>query len=598
MSASAFGRNVNPAVETEDRGWWPAAWVIAVLLLALSASLLLFWWWRMAHPSEAMKIISLSRLAGKEYQPAIAPDGETVAFLWQQEEARPPRIWVLPRGAEAPRALTSSAGEYSSPVWSPDGEFIAALRLLPNSGELLIFPKSGGEGRVVSKLLPTRFGLSQRHLDWSPDGEFLLVDDAEKISEPLALYLVSVKTGQRRRISQPRESEIGDIAPRFSPDGKQVAFIRLVNRVSNELLVMPAQGGAPVVVERSTHLISDHSWSADGKSLFFASNRDGEYRIWRVRAGANATPRATSVYGEFAIQFALPRKSKALVYAVVQDRINIWRFDLADSPDPSTRWKRVIASAGQDRSPQYSPDGQRVAFRSDRGGEDSIWVVSLDSDETSLVTREHMRPSVPRWRPDGHGLVFHSAETSRIYVAEESQGKWSVRDFGATGVHPVYSPDGKWIYAGSPDSILRYPAAGGKAENIAPTRAISLGISADGRFLFFVREPKGTTLWRFDLETREMTRVLDGLVPYCGSCWALSGNVIYYLGVRADEPNQQAIYRRDFDKDEPPREVVRYPEAVFPIGIGPFSVTPDGRYFLCVRVDSSDSDLLRIDTFQ
>ncbi|MEJ5368320.1 MAG: winged helix-turn-helix domain-containing protein [Bryobacteraceae bacterium] len=571
--------------ETTRRLWPAAAGILS--LLAIVLALLVFV--RKGGPETAPLVSPVTRLAGKEYQPAISPDGSAVAFVWQENERVLPGIWVQRIGEATPRQLSAPGFSWSSPAWSPDGKRIACLRLGVSSGEIVILPAEGGPPQVVAPVLPTRFGLTYSHLDWSPDGEWLAVDDTPSLSQPLSIFLVNLKTSERRRLTQPEELIIGDVAPKFSPDGKTIAFIRAYHRSYQEVFTIPLAGGAPRQWTSDSRMVTGVDWSADG--LLAGSSRGGSYRIWRLAPGKEPTP--TAIYGEFPIQFSYSRRAARLVYSLIQNDPNIWRLRFG----PPLEWKRIAASSGQDASPQYSPDGRRIAFRSDRTGEEQIWVSGADGENPVQVTTGKGRPSVPRWSPDGRRLVFNDAATTEMFLAEEENGRWVTRPFGARGVHPVFSPDGKWIYAAAAGSILRYPAGGGAAEVVTPTRGLSLDVSPDGEFVYFVREPADTTLSRVRVSTGEVERVLSGLVPYCTSCWALDEKGIYYLGVRPKAPAEQSLYYMDW-KSRAVRTVADYPEPILPIGIGPFSLAPDRRSMLVVRIDPSNADILRADGFR
>jgi dipeptidyl aminopeptidase/acylaminoacyl peptidase len=330
-------------------------------------------------------------------------------------------------------------------------------------------------------------------------------------------------------------------------------------------------------------------------SLVFASDRRGDFRLWQLRVdagddGQRAAPLA--IYSEFPIQLSTARGADALVYSSLQQDRNIWRFDL-----PSANWRRLIASTGQDASPQYSPGGDRICFRSDRSGEEQLWVSQADGSDARQVTREAVRPSVGRWSPDGSSIVFNSPQAGEIYVATESGNQWTVRDTGVKGVHPVFAHDGQSIYAGGSSAIVRFPVAGGTAATVAPTKAEALALSRDGRFLYFVREPADTSLQRLELATMVTTTVLDGLVPGCTSCWALADDGVYYLGSDTQSFDEQRLMFRDLRtlKD---RIVTAYPEPLWPLGSGPFSLSPDGKSLLCVRVAPSNSDAMLVTPFR
>jgi len=385
------------------------------------------------------------------------------------------------------------------------------------------------------------------------------------------------------------------VDPRFSPDGTTVSFIRLIHRSHQELFSAPVAGGQPLRLTADEKQVTGHDWMPDGKSVVFASDRGGEFRLWRLRTeagGARRAPTAVGVYAEYRMQLSMAASAPTLVYSVSQQDRNIWRLDLDQK-----RWTRIIAASGQDASPQYSPAGDRICFRSDRSGEEQLWVSQADGANPVQVTRGPLWPSVGRWSPDGRTIVFNNARSGEIFLAVEDGGAWQVRPTGSRGVHPVFSPDGQWIYAGSETNIVRLPSQGGPARELAKIQGLSLGASGDGAWLYFMREPNDSSLWRLSVASGEVSKVLDGLVPGCTSCWALASNGIYYLGSSTSSFDSQMLYFHDFRTGRA-SQVVEYPEPLTPLGSGPFSLSPDARKLLCVRMDPSGADVMRVDPFR
>ena len=577
-----------------------AAYALIVTGVVVGAGIILYRSLR-PTPSITFRIAPITRLEGREYQPAISPDGSKVAFLWQQNADKPVALWMQAVGENSPRMISAGQGECSSPAWSPDGRRLAFLRFGESTGEIVITSADGREEKVVDKVFPTRHGLPNRHLDWSPDGLWLAVDDTQSPNQPFSIFLVSVETGARKRLTQPEELIIGDVTPRFSPDGKTISFIRALHRANQELFLISAAGGTAKAVTSEGKQVTDQDWMPDGSTLIFSSNRAGEFRLWKAASALTASPGSyspTGIYGEFPIQISVSKSTGALVYSVLQYDQNIWRFALDPISPTGNRWTRIIASSGQDASPQFSPDGRSICFRSDRTGEEELWVSGADGSNPVQITKGELRPSVGRWSPDGHSIIFNHSRSGEIFIAENTTAdKWIVHPLNANGYHPVFSLDGKSIYAGTMSSIVRIPAGGGATEEIANTRGISLGISPDGDAIFFVHEATESTLWKLSLDSRELTKVLDGLVPYCTSCWAVAGEGIYYLGAKPRVWNRQAIYFREFTTGND-RVVVEYPEPLPPIGVGPFSLSPDLKSLLTVRVDSSNSDVMRVQNFR
>ena len=76
-------------------------------------------------------------------------------------------------------------------------------------------------------------------------------------------------------------------------------------------------------------------------------------------------------------------------------------------PDGSDR-VRLTDDPAQDEEPQWSPDGRRIAFRSDREGDYDLFVVNSDGSGLRRLTENSARETVPSWSPDGRSIVFAS----------------------------------------------------------------------------------------------------------------------------------------------------------------------------------------------
>ena len=597
--ATAPVSEAQPASERRAPPWVLAGVPLILLVTVIAAIWLLRRSTRSGPPDAVVHPLPVARQAGKEYQPAVTADGSRMAFVWEKPDGGSAGVWIRDGDEKPPQRVSGGETEALSPAWSPDGKRIAYLKFRGSTGSLALRDLESGEEKILCPVFPSRYGLPTRHLDWSPDGQWLAVDDAESLHEALGIFLVSVATGQRRRLTRTENIHIGDVDPRFSPDGRYLSFIRSFHRAHQELFVTSLDGGEPRQLTFDGKQISGQDWTADGTGLLFASDRAGEFRIWKLTDWnkPNRRPVPTGIYADFPIQLATARRAPVLLYSVLQQDLNIWRLDLS-SGGAGERWRRVIASPGQDASPQYSPDGRRICFRSDRSGEEQLWVADADGNNAVQVTRGKLWPSVGRWSPDGRSIVFNNARSGEIFLARESQpGRWEVRSAGTTGYHPVFSPDGQWIYAGTMSAIVRIPVAGGPATQVAATRGISLDVSPDGKYVYFVREATDTTLSRAEATGGRVEKVLEGLLPYCSSCWVLTGRGIYYLGARDGASGRQALFFHEFATGKS-RPVLDYPEPLSPIGSGPFSLSPGGRSLLCVRVDPSNADVFRVDGFR
>src|SRR5262249_17998703 len=158
-----------------------------------------------------------------------------------------------------------------------DGQRIAFVRYSSAERQILVVPAAGGpeQGLALTGPGPPDSGLS-----WSPDGEHLAFSDRDLAKGPFGIVLLSVASGERRRLTSP-PAESSDTHPRFSPDGRWVAFARSTARVE-DLYVVPAGGGVPRRVTFDKREIRGLDWTPQGDALVFSSRRGGSYALWRA----------------------------------------------------------------------------------------------------------------------------------------------------------------------------------------------------------------------------------------------------------------------------------------------------------------------------
>ena len=128
----------------------------------------------------------------------------------------------------------------------------------------------------------------------------------------------------------------------------------------------------------------------------------------------------------------------------------------------------AISTTRFDGIPNLSPDGQRVAFLSNRSGESEIWVSAPDGSNAVQVTSMAVLPGFPRWSPDGQSIVFHGDPRARpdVLVVPARGGKpTNLTEKMLNAGFPSFSRDGQWIYFKIVQSqeghIWKMPAAGG-----------------------------------------------------------------------------------------------------------------------------------------
>ncbi len=189
------------------------------------------WFWlgrsTTVQPRDSLIAVPLTSYPGQERQPCFSPDGNQVAFSWNGEKQDNFDIYVRLIVTGAQRRLTTAPEADSSPAWSPDGNFIAFVREGPGvKAAVYLVSPLGGQERKVADISPDKALAFAGGLTWTPDGESLVVTDRNSDSEPLCLFLLSVESGEKRRLTSPGEKVFIDSQPAFSPDGRTLAFIR------------------------------------------------------------------------------------------------------------------------------------------------------------------------------------------------------------------------------------------------------------------------------------------------------------------------------------------------------------------------------------
>lgn len=574
------------------------AWRLAALAAGVALMLAGLSYWSQRQPAPLLEFgprHSLTRLPGSEYQPALTRDGAKVAFIWDQDGANNPAVYVRGPDDDEPRKVSEGHFEHSSPAWSPDGRYLAYIRYEASSLSLVVAPERGGSERRIVRLYRSRYGMNCRHLDWSPDGARLVVDDKESSAQAFGLFLVDVATGARTRITRPEDGIIGDADPRFSPDGRRVAFVRVADRFRQELWTVDVNGGNLRRLTNANRVISGHDWSPDGRRIFFGSNRRREFEIWAVNVDTGNI-QGTNVSSSNPLQLCVGRSGGRLVYSDLQQDLNIWKLDLETARLGANGWSRVVSSTGEEILPFVSPDGRRLCYRSDRSGEGQLWVSTVDGGRAQQITRGAVHPVACRWSPDSTKVVFNDAVTLRLYMVDASGGPAQViGGSNITGAHPMFDASGKglfynrentmWRVALDADSAIKFFDSPGMHQKI---------LSHDGRSVYFTRRRTDATIWRYDFESKTSTVAVDGLLNGYWGAWVTGRRGIFYLGDSAQPTGGAAVRFHPFSGGSD-REIARFPGQLPPIGTSSWSLSPDERYLYCVRVDVSHSDLTQVE---
>ena len=313
---------------------------------------------------------------------------------------------------------------------------------------------------------------------FSPDGSTIAfvttTVDQKQNRRHSAIWIVATSGSQEpiKLTTAPQSSN----TPRWSPDGKTIAFLSAraaaedpaTEGPKTQIWLLPLNGGEP---RRLTHLLNgvqSFQWSPDGARILCMS-----------RSGPSDSAKSPSDV----------RHYKHLSYKFNDagwfddKRAHLWVIDVGSG----TQTQITDGENWNDSDPQWSPDGRRIAFVSDRTGKafdggrnTDVWVIAATGGPLTKMSSREEPESSPRWSPDGQTLAFIGATEERA--------------------HP---------------KIWLAPATGGTARLAADGLDLipsGLQWAEGGRALYFESGVKGTTqLFRVDLATRRAAQVTSGL---------------------------------------------------------------------------------------
>jgi Tol biopolymer transport system component/DNA-binding winged helix-turn-helix (wHTH) protein len=565
--------------------------------------------------------VPLTTYPGQELQPSFSPDGNYVTFVWNGEKQDNYDIYVKQIGTEKPLRLTTDAAKDFGPAWSPDGRSIAFGRLLaPLKAGIFVIPAIGGPERKLAETAAPHSRLADPFLAWSPDSKWLVISErlgseqaalgpalGDASGPPASLFLLSVDAGERRRLTLAPTGSLFDAGPAFSPDGKAFAFIRATAYSVSDLYVLSLSSGLHLLGEprRLTswnRFTSSPAWTRDGREIVVASGKWDATGLWRVDVSGKRSPRRLEFAGNYADVPAISR-SGHLAYAQRSVDVNIWRAELSGAGGNSVPPKRFIASTYTDMFPQFSPDGKRILYLSDRTGRTEVWVANEDgSNPMQLTSINAPIVGAPRWSPDGERIVFDSNLGGRweVYVIRAAGGPARrMTNDPADDCCGNWSRDGRWIYFMSrrtgEQQIWKMPAGGGRAVQITRHGGHVAIESPDGRFVYYsVRGGEGerdglSGLRRVPVDGGEEVAVLPSITFYN---FAMVREGIYFIP-RADPEGRYALHFLDF-KTAKTWPIVTLSGVATP-GL---SVSPDGRSVLYSQIDERRSDLMLVENFR
>jgi len=277
-----------------------------------------------------------------------------------------------------------------------------------------------------------------------------------------AIWVVPASGGEPRRLTHGSRR---DSAPRWSPDGRWLAFLSDRDGGAPQLYLLPADGGEARKVTALEGGAGPAAWAPDGTRLAFAARGPLETppadREARARWAERPRVITRAAYKDDGAGYQLDTRSHLFVVRVADGEV-----------------RRVTDAVGDDRTPAWAPDGRRLVFSRTRAGAadyqvSDLWVVDLDGGAPRQLTVDVGRAASPTWSPDG--------ATIACYGTDEQQPGYG---------DPIYRV---WLVPAAGGPARRLTAGWDRGAFLVPPPAVNPGPAwaPDGGSVTFVAADRG-----------------------------------------------------------------------------------------------------------
>lgn len=375
-------------------------------------------------------------------------------------------MWTVAAKGGDPKQVIKSRSWFSSPVYSPNGEYVYSGGVTENGNlvlyQLHVSPATGealGEPVIVAD---TGLARIQGRLTLSADGKKLAysarISTGDLVSVPISPTSGEV-VGSPKPMMQ--STSYRKTMPRFSRDGRKIAFLQFRAGENQKIWVMDADGGNVTQLTTGPSVDWSPSWFPDSDTITFLSNDEGQpyQRMWSVSVSTGRKKLLLDPGQDIGWPRLSPDGKQIAFNSTKSGTINVWvvpveggtprqlTFDGEStgwpcwSPDgkllaierqrgmgggiatmPSTGGEITQLTFDRGRQNDWSPDGDKIVFVAQRGGVSNIyWVSRSTKQEKQLThyTKQNLGLGYPEWSPLGNQIVYEYSETTgNIWLME------------------------------------------------------------------------------------------------------------------------------------------------------------------------------------
>jgi Tol biopolymer transport system component/DNA-binding winged helix-turn-helix (wHTH) protein len=358
----------------------------------------------------------LTSAPGLEHQPRIIPGSEWVVYAVMRRDRSD---WDLFRvsladGLSQPVAVTPGVHEHG-PAISPYGDELAYVRLSDSGCEVVTQSIALGVPEPLARCTQKFATL----VDWSPTENWLAYTIAQRIEVDRLrrLYLVDRFSGQMQRLTNNVSPTGTDFYPRFSPAGRQVAFLRGEPQPDHRttLWIVNVDTGEEKQLTDFPAQLGGMAWIDESRLLYSFSDAGRMRTRWLDVISGESRPieSVELVHPEYS------RDEKLLVATALRSDRDLVLL----SADGELR--TVAQSTSDDHHGTLSPDEAWLAFISQRSGSDELWIAATGDDAARRLTRfDGATVRYPDWHPDGQRILVtvQTGAGEKLYTVDIVSG--------------------------------------------------------------------------------------------------------------------------------------------------------------------------------
>jgi serine/threonine protein kinase/Tol biopolymer transport system component len=572
-----------------------------LLGLAIVAGVIPFVWKRFLNPvrPEPFRAMNITRLTtgGKIGNAAIrgytsiSPDGKYVVF--RTTEAGKDSLWVrqVSTGSLV-KIVPDLGGKIGGTTFSRDGEFVYYSLFDNPLGTLYQVPVlGGGPRRIMSGVTsPVTF---------SPDGKQLaFVRPSASESD---LIVANTDGTAERKIATRRLPSYFSLSggPAWSPDGNSIVCGAgsYTGNLSATLVSVPAGGGAekPITTENWAS-VSRVLWLGDGSGLIVAAVPaliSAGTQLWYVSYPGGEVRRVTNdlnAYGTSSL--GLTADSKTLVTVQADKSAQLWVITPGDDPSKA----KQITSGKYDGDSLAWTTGGKILYTAPSGEQSDVWTIEADGAASRQLTSDAYAEGLGCVSPDGRYAVFSSNRSGNfnIWRLDLASGEQKQLTDGAeTDSQPDCTPDGQWVVFRSlrqgKFTFWKVPFSGGTPEQISDKSSTWAAVSPDGKFValrYFDDQANANKIAVVPFAGGEPVKTLDVAASYrdVGLGWTPDSKAIIYADTRDNADN---IWSMPVDGGTS-KQLTRFNSGL----IFAFQVSRDGKKIALSRGTQTDDVIL------